>query len=75
VRHRMSSKLISHLKAEDFGNYRDDRSKVSKPASVLRHMRLLRHALKVASDSRTPLGYSNEQERQTTGHTPIDRGM
>ncbi|RYE11007.1 MAG: site-specific integrase [Hyphomicrobiales bacterium] len=44
----MASKPLHLLSTTDVAAYRDARLKVSKPSSVVRHLRLLLHALKVA---------------------------
>ncbi len=47
-RHEMSTKLLTHLKAQDIAKFRDERLLVAKPSTVVRHLSVLRHALKVA---------------------------
>ena len=56
-RHPMTKKTLSTLSVEDVADYRDQRLRIAKPSTVMRHLRLLRHALKVARNEwgwRTP---------------------
>jgi integrase len=54
----MCTKQLRHILASDFCKYRDSRLQCSEPASVVRHLALLRHALGVA-------------EREWGWHTPL----
>lgn len=57
-RHSISSKIVEDLSAEDLAVFRDARLGKVKPATVLRQLRVVLHALKVASDEwgwRVPL--------------------
>jgi integrase len=47
-RHPMCEKALGYLHAQDFADFRDTRLETAKPATVLRNLRVLKHALKIA---------------------------
>lgn len=49
-RHPMSQKALNLLTAEDVADFRDKRLQAVRPATVVRHLRVLRHALRIAQD-------------------------
>ena len=58
-RHPMAKKELASIRTEDFADFRDGRLKEVKPGTVLRQLRVLKHALRVARDEwgwRVPYG-------------------
>lgn len=49
-RHPVARKLAIQVNAEDFSAFRDDSLETRRPATVLRHLRVMKHALKIACD-------------------------
>ena len=49
-RHPMVEKRLALIKTEDFADFRDSRLREVKPGTVLRQLRVLKHALRIARD-------------------------
>lgn len=62
-RHPISAKLLVHVSGADIADFRDVRMKTSKPSTVLRNLRVLRHALKVARNEWGWAAPLNEMEK------------